>query len=355
MRKASEGPDLGEARIGIVVNPAAGRDVRRLAARAASDTPQSKRNSVARAVIGAAAAGATHFCVVREPFRIGESAVENLRIAAHFEVLDVGASLRPEDTERAVAAMRAAGCRALIVLGGDGTNRVVARAWRDAVILPLSTGTNNVFPWRVEPTAGGAAAGAVAAGAVGLEECAPRAKVVEVEIEGEPADLALIDAAFLVGDSPGNLLPFDPEHLRALVLARAEPNAVGMSPIGGLLLPCGAGDESGVWLRSDRARAVARPLLAPISPGLYRPVGITSYGPLALGEPLEVVGPGLLAFDGDRARELAAGQRAWLRVRRSGPHVIDPGLALEAAARRGWFAGRHWHDALDENRGGGCC
>jgi hypothetical protein len=346
---------MSDVRVGIVVNPAAGRDVRRLAARAASDTPQAKRNSVARAVIGAAAAGATHFCVVREPFQIGPGAVENLRIAARFELLDVGASLRPEDTSRAVEAMRKAGCAVLIVLGGDGTNRVVARSWRDAVLLPLSTGTNNVFPWRVEPTAGGAAAGAVAAGAVALADCAPRAKLVEVEIEDEAPDLALIDAAFLVGDSPGNLLPFDPVHLRALVLARAEPHAVGMSPIGGLLLPCGASDEFGVWLRCTGSRAVERPLLAPVSPGLYRPVGVSAHGRLAPGEPLEVVGPGLLAFDGDRARELAPGQRAWLRVRRSGPHVIDPGLALAAAAARGWFAGRHWHDALDENRGGGCC
>jgi hypothetical protein len=251
--------------------------------------------------------------------------------------------------------MRKAGCKVLVVLGGDGTNRLVARAWRDAVVLPLSTGTNNVFPHRVEPTAGGAAAGAVAAGAAPLE-CAPRAKLVEVEIEGEAPDLALIDAAFLVGDSPGNLLPFDPEQLRAVVLSRAEPQAVGMSPIGGLLAPCGAADESGVFVRCRPAREVARALLAPVSPGLYRRVGIAEHRRLALGEPVELVGPGLLAFDGDRARELAPGQRAWLRVRRSGPHVVDPALALARAAERGWFAGRHWHDALDESRGGdGCC
>jgi hypothetical protein len=346
---------VGDARVGIVVNPAAGRDVRRLAARAAPDTPQDKRNCVARAVIGAAAAGATHFCVVREPFGISEGAVENLRIGARFEVIDVGASLRPADTGRAVEAMRAAGCRVLIVLGGDGTNRLVARAWPDAVLLPLSTGTNNVFPWRVEPTAGGAAAGTVAAGAIALEDCAPRAKRIEVEIEDEPPDLALIDAAFLVGDSPGNLLPFDAEHLRALVLARAEPQAVGLSPVGGLLLPCGAADEGGVWLRCDAPRALRTTLLAPLSPGLYRRVGVVAHGPLAPGERLAVVGPGLLAFDGDRARELAPGQRAWLRVERSGPRVIDPALALAAAARSGWFADRHWHDALDEARGGNCC
>jgi hypothetical protein len=345
----------GEVRIGIVVNPAAGRDVRRLAARAASDTPQSKRNSVARAVIGAAAAGATHFCVVREPFQIGLGAVENLRVSARFEAIDVGASLRPEDTARAVEAMRKAGCRVLVVLGGDGTNRLVARAWRDAVLLPLSTGTNNVFPHRVEPTAGGAAAGAVAAGAAPLELCAPRAKRIEVEIEDEPADLALIDAAFLVGDSLGNLMPFDPEHLRLLVLTRAEPHAVGMSPIGGLLEPCGAADEAGVLVACAPTGECARPLLAAVSPGLYRRVGVTAHRRLAFGEPVEVSGPGLLAFDGDRARALRAGQRAWLRVRRSGPHVIDPALALGAAAQRGWFAGRHWHDALDEPRGAGCC
>src|SRR5262245_52503271 len=125
-RRVSQ-PGGAEVRIGIVVNPAAGRDVRRLAARAASDTPQGKRNGVARAVIGAAAAGATHFSVVRDPFQIGQGAVENLRIDARFEVLDLGASLQPQDTPRAVEVMRKAGCRALIVLGGDGTNRLVAR------------------------------------------------------------------------------------------------------------------------------------------------------------------------------------------------------------------------------------
>jgi hypothetical protein len=344
-----------EARIGIVVNPAAGRDVRRLAARAASDTPQGKRNSVARAVIGAAAAGATHFCVVREPFGIGAGAVENLRIDARFELLDVGATLRPEDTARAVEQMRKAGCRALIVLGGDGTNRIVARSWRDVVLMPLSTGTNNVFPLRVEATAGGAAAGAVAAGAVPIASCAPRAKVVEVEIEDEPADLALIDAALLVGDFIGNLMPFDPEQLRGLVLSRAEPHSVGMSPIGGLVSPCSAQDDSGLFVRCEPAGASPRALLAPIAPGLYRRVGIAEHRPLALGEPIEVVGPGLLAFDGDRERPLAPGQRARLRVTRSGPHVIDPERTLSAAAARGWFEGRHFHDSLDGRHGPGCC
>ena len=38
-------------------------------------------------------------------------------------------------------------------LGGDGTNRIIARTWPDVPLLPLSTGTNNVFPVTVDATA----------------------------------------------------------------------------------------------------------------------------------------------------------------------------------------------------------
>jgi hypothetical protein len=309
---------------------------------------------VARLVIGAAAAGAKHFMLVREPFRIATGAVENLRIDASFEVLDIGASLRPEDTSRATEAMRKAGCAALVVLGGDGTNRIVCATWPDAPLMPVSTGTNNVFPLIIEATVAGAAAGLVAAGVVTLDEVAPHAKRVLVRIDDEPDDLALIDAAFLTGDRLGNLMPFEPENLSLLVLARAEPAAVGMSPIGGLLDPCGADEDAGLLVRCVPPGG-PRDLLAPVSPGLYRPVGIDSHRKLELGEEICVVGPGLLAFDGDRERALAPGQRARLQVLRDGPHVIDPGQSLRLAAARGALRGRHWHDAYDGGGGIGCC
>ena len=85
--------------------------------------------------------------------------------------------------------MRDAGCGVLLVLGGDGTNRIVAKAWPDATLLPISTGTNNVFPEHVEATLAGAAAGLVASGRVAREEVARRAKLVRVTTEdggGEP-------------------------------------------------------------------------------------------------------------------------------------------------------------------------
>ena len=344
------------ATVGILANPMSGRDVRRLAARASTTTPEIKRDQVARAAIGAVAGGATRLLVVREPFRISIAAVENLELDAEIDVLDVGAELRAVDSERAIQAMRAQGCAALVVLGGDGTQRAVARAAPEAPLVPLSTGTNNVFPVQVEATAAGMAAGLVASGRIDARSVTATAKCIRVEIEGEAPDLALIDAALLVDDAVGNLMPFEPSRLRRLVLARAEPTAVGLSSIGGLLAPCGARDDFGVEVTCAPPGAGAQPLLAPISPGLFRSVYVAGVRRLALGEVVEVKGPGVLAFDGDRERALAAGQWARLAVGRAGPRVIDVGLALAAAAREGVFVDAgHWHDGLDRARPGTCC
>ena len=63
------------------------------------------------------------------------------------------------DTIRGARALAAANCVVVLTLGGDGTNRAFALGWRDAPLLPISTGTNNVFPRFVEATVAGAAAG----------------------------------------------------------------------------------------------------------------------------------------------------------------------------------------------------
>ena len=345
--------------VGILANPMSGRDVRRLAARASTTTPEIKRDQVSRAAIGAVAGGAKKLFVIDEPFRISRSAVENLGLDAEIVALDVGSSLRATDSRNAIEQMREAGCGAIVVLGGDGTNRVVAKEWRDAPLVPISTGTNNVFPLQVEATGAGLAAGLVASGRLPLEEVSRRVKVVEVEIDGEAPDLAVIDAAFLVDDAVGNYMPFEPKKLRRLVLARAEPTAVGMSPIGGLLHPCGDAEEGGVDVTCGAPDAEGRTLLAPVSPGLFRPVRIRASRRIAEGEAVAIEGPGVLAFDGDRERTLAAGQRATLRVVRAGPQVIDVAVALDRAAREGVFLDRdHWHDAFDEGFSGGgtdCC
>ena len=351
-----------ETPLGIVINPMSGRDARRLFARAMSSTPESKRNQVERIIVGAASAGVRKIVLARDPFRVADGAVEALGVDVEIEMLDVGASCKPADTVAIVERMRDLGCGALAVLGGDGTSRLVSTIWPDVTLLPLSTGTNNVFPMMIEATVAGAAVGMVAAGRAAARDVAPRAKVVRVDIEGEPDDLALIDAGHVVDDHPGSLLPYEPSKLRTLVLSRALPAAVGMSPIGGLLMPCSAEDDHGVVVHcvgpeeAHAEGAHARALLAPISPGLYRTVHVTGAARAQLGQRIELVGPGLLEFDGDRERTLEPGQRATLRVERDGPYVVDPARALMAAAEAGVYVDRgHFHDHRNDAAAIDCC
>ena len=347
--------------IGIIANPMSGRDCRRLIARADSVSHDSKRNQISRIVVGAVAAGCERILVPWDPRRLVISAVENMNIPVTFEQFRTPLHHSAEDTVQNVQQMRELGCDVIVVLGGDGTNRILSKAWRDAVIVPLSTGTNNVFPYLIEPTIAGMAAGLIASGTVSRDEAAQRAKIIDVVIEGETddlelSDLALIDALFLQGDRIGNLGPFEPQHMKTMLLTRAEPDAVGMSPLGGLLCPASASDDFGVKVEFCQHDEGGHLLRAPVSPGLFRSAHIRSTEKVSLGTTVNIEGRGILAFDGDREINLAEGQPAQLTVTRSGPWVIDPRRALTLAAERGLLVDLpHWEDPYDGAQTGGCC
>ena len=147
------------ARIAICVNPMAGRDVRRLAARATNVTHEAKRDMVARIAAGADAVGVRHIHVAREPFRIAAGALSLLPLAAKIHLVETPLRHDARDTEAAVRAFLEEGVTTIVTLGGDGTNRAVARIARDINLVPISVGTNNVFPSLVEPTTAGMVAG----------------------------------------------------------------------------------------------------------------------------------------------------------------------------------------------------
>ena len=344
--------------LGIIVNPHSGRDARRLFARAGTSTIDDKRNQVTRIVVGAAAAGVHKVLLSRDAFRIASSATDALALPVECELLDLETTGRGIDSQNAALAMRKAGCGAIVALGGDGTSRAITQAWRDVTLLPLSTGTNNVFPFEVEATVAGAAAGLIASGRLAREDGARRAKILEVVCEDGRQSIALIDAALLVDDHPGSLLQVDPEKLSRILLTRAEAASVGLSPVGGLLMPCDFNDDFAVEVQARPGRKPAsagKTLRAPLSPGLYETVGIDSVGRVELGDPVTWTGPGLLAFDGDREIVLEAGQSTTLRVQRTGPWVIDPNRALRAAAMQGLFMDLgEWHDHRGRS-GGSCC
>ena len=342
--------------LGIIANPMSGRDSRRLTARAESVSHESKRNQISRIVVGAVAAGCTRILAPYDPRRLVLGALENMNIGAEVEEIRNPITHSAEDTRQAVREMKARGCDVIIVMGGDGTSRIVTQVWQDVVMMPLSTGTNNVFPLWIEPTIAGMAAGLVASGRLSKEETSERAKIITATFNNREQDIALVDALFLQGDRIGNLGPFEPEFMKTLVLTRAEPDAVGMSPLGGLLCPASAADDFGVRVDFCGHHEGGRLLRAPVSPGLFRSAHILSAERLPLNQETTIHGPGILAYDGDRERKLAEGESASLTVKRNGPWVINPQRTLQLAAEKQLMADLPpWVDPFDGAIAGECC
>lgn len=323
------------APIGLIVNPRSGNDVRRVIASAGSSTLEDKISIVRRVARGASAFGAITIITNREPHRIAGRALDTLAgVTLHY--VDDPIDNTEADSTRAAAAMERAGCAVVIVLGGDGTNRAVIKGWPDAVLIPLSTGTNNAFPYWCEPTVAGMAAALMASGAVGAAGATKRAKLVRIE-HGDEHDVALVDAVAVDDPFVGSLELFDPATMRVALLTRADPAAIGFAAVGGLLSPLSADDDAALLVHFAPPESAPQVLVAPTAPGHLAPVGIRSVERIELDELLFVTGPTILAFDGERKRRVLDGDMAKLSVRRDGPQVVDVGRVMHTAAIEGFL------------------
>jgi predicted polyphosphate/ATP-dependent NAD kinase len=189
-------------------------------------------------------------------------------------------------------------------------------------LVAVSSGTNNVFPTVIDGTIAGLAAGLVATGVVDRDAVCRQTKRVEV-VTTDGEDFALIDAAVCRERFSGARAVWDPGRLTAVVMARADPWAVGLSSIGGQLRPLTDDDPLGLYVElgsGPRVRAV-------LAPGLVLEVPVSGWRPLALGEEVSLnVGEGIVALDGER--QLSVHGNALARVTRAGPVVVDIRAAL---------------------------
>ena len=221
----------------------------------------------------------------------------------------------------------------IVLLGGDGTVRAASATSGDVALLPLSTGTNNAFPEMWEATVAGTAAGLLATGRVG-DDATYRAKVLRVAA-GPVEEIALVDVCVSTVAHVGSKALWQPDTLREVYCAFAEPHAIGLSSIAGLLHPTGRTDPDGVAVRLAPPLHAPQAVLAPITPGVVVPIGISDAGPLRVGERRTVaVERGTVAVDGEREVELLApANPVTVTLAHDGPHVLDVRRVLAAAAR----------------------
>jgi len=389
--------------VGLVVNPSASRDIRRLTSLARTIDVHERVNQVARILQGLVACDQLHpggvglvrympeSCRVVErahaeivraglagddragvgfaadlgpPADLGlpEGASQHARVRAHGQRLAVEpvlpAGSTADDaagTTGAAAALARTGARCVVTVGGDGTNRAVARGWPDAVICAVPGGTNNAFAPAIDPVAAGLAAGLFAADPAAARDHAHAQPRLVVRPDSAPATFALVDVAVVRGAWVGAHAVWDPETLVEAVVARADPTVSGLAGLAGMLpLPSDVPTDppravhlllgpQGVGPRADDRRdSLASPgertVLAPLGPGQLVPVTVRAWRSLEVDESIRLgpyAEPVTLAFDGEREAVVEAGTPIEIRLARSPLRLLDAAGLLRALAGAG--------------------
>jgi hypothetical protein len=329
-------------RVGLIVNPNASRDVRRLTTLARTVGVYERTNVVARILHGMAGAGAGEILYMPEPAGIVEGAARlafpGAEPAPGLVAATAAAASDAAGTAAAAAAMAAAGVGCIVTVGGDGTNRAVAAGWPEAVLVPLPGGTNNAFSVAVDPTAGGLAAGLYAGAPHEYAAHARREPLLEASLDGVVATAALVDVSLVRSGWTGTHAILEAGLLAEAVIARSDPALPGLCGIGGSLRPLArSGRGAALYLRFGRP---GRTVLAPLGPGRLVPLSVSDCRVLEPGDAVELGtgrngGAATLAFDGERELVLEPGSRPVVRVTGEGPRVLDAAALLRQAAESG--------------------
>ena len=330
-------------RVGIIVNPSSGRDIRRLLARASVFPTGEKINVVLRLLASLGALGVGEALIMPEGAGIAaavarEAAAEGRRRGRPLpdvRPLAMAVTETAEDTARAVRLMCEADVGAIAILGGDGTHRVAAAHCGDTPLLALSTGTNNAFPELREATTAGLAMGLAVAGAVPPAVALRRNKLLRVRY-GERHELALVDVCVARQPFLGARAVWQPSDLSRLFVTFAEPRGIGLSAIAGWCLPVARAEPWGAQLAFGPGGHV----LAPLAPGLLERVPVASVERLEPGAPVLLhTAAGTVALDGERELELDPGETLGVALDLAGPLTVDVDATLAHAARHGLLRG----------------
>ena len=333
--------------VGMIANPAASKDIRRLVAQGRVVPDWEKVNTLKRALLGLQAVGVDRVVAMPDSSHLVARARDDSNLSLELESLDMPALYTEGDTVRAAQMMEEMGVGCVITLGGDGTNRAVAKGSSAIPIVAVSTGTNNVFPTMIEGTLAGLAAGLVVQGELDLSRVTVVSKMLEIYIDGQYQDMALVDVALSRERFVATRAIWDMSTIYEVFLTRAEPSSIGLSSIGGRLHPLSLEDDGGLYYRladSDGAEAAGRnpdnsiKVLAPIAPGMISTVPIADWRLLVEGERVPVEPRYCtIALDGERSISVTPEHKVEIGISRTGPPVVQVELVLETAAKLGLF------------------
>ena len=326
--------------IGIIANPASGKDIRRLVSYATTIDNNEKVNICKRIVLAAQGMGVDEVVFMPDTFMIGCAVLDSLEsdrvLKIKLDLLDFEIEATLADTIRAAEMMEERGVGALVVLGGDGTSRAAAKGISSTPLMSISTGTNNVYPAMMEGTVAGMAAAAAALMGDAARECCVRDKKISVYVNGVLRDIALIDAVVSDDFYAGAKAIWDPARIRRIAVTRCHPATIGFSAVAGAYEIVEDTDDFGLAITLGSS---GRGVLAPIAAGVLTPVRVQSAERIPLGGDYAFTAEDrcMIALDGEREVRVQPGDEVRLRIDRDGPWRILPRKMLSRAAELGMY------------------
>jgi predicted polyphosphate/ATP-dependent NAD kinase len=327
--------------VGIIVNPDSGRDIRRVISQAVTVDNQQKLNVVARALLALTTMGVERMDIMPDRFSLGQQALSLLsnypEVQAATRLIEMPTDWKAEDSLRAAEILRDTGARCILVLGGDGTVRMVAKGCGTVPLLPISTGTNNVVPRFVEGTVAGLAAAYVALHPeLPLQTVCWQHKRLVIHVNGQAVDQALVDVMLVDAYFVGSKAIWDVSTMRQLFVSRAQPTSIGLSSVVGMVQPV---EPTVPFGAAVTLHANGRQVRAPIVPGGFATVGIGDITRLEPGVPylIQVERQSVLALDGEREVVLRRGDQAQITLELDGPWLVDIEKTLLRATSENTF------------------
>ena len=328
------------ASIGIIANPASGKDIRRLVSYATTIDNNEKVNICKRIVLAAQGLGVDETVFMPDTFMMGYAVLDALEsdgvLKSKLTLLDFDIEATLDDTIRAARMMEERGVGCLVVLGGDGTSRAACKGITETPLMSVSTGTNNVYPAMMEGTVAGMAAAAAALMGESARECCIHDKKISVYVNGVLRDIALIDAVVSDDFYAGAKAIWDPERIRRIVVTRCHPATIGFSAVAGAYEIVEDTDDFGLAVTLGHT---GRGVLAPIAAGVLTPVHVESAQRVELGGDYTFTAETrcMIALDGEREVRVQPGDSVTMRINRDGPWRVLPRKILSRAAGLGMY------------------
>ena len=308
-------------KIGVIVNPDAGRDIRRLSA-FAEYMDSNRKTLLATQFICAlyTLCKDIEFYIMPDINYTDEKIRKNLHLinmpGEKIIKLNIDQNNNEEDTIKAAKKLEELQVDFVFICGGDGTNRLVFETADKLILLPLSTGTNNAFPFRLNPTSMALAAYYY------LKNNIPpvRRKALEVNSNGS-LYYALVDVAVLDTRILGSKAILELEDLKELFLTVACLENIGLSAIGAEYGRIDFYNKVGYHVLFNNGK---NKVFIPFAPGIIKEASIKSISKIKFDKKITVnMKDCVIALDGERMLEVKDHTELYITLIEKGPFVID--------------------------------